>query len=249
MSQIGDADSPKLSIIIPCYNEEKRLPATLEALAQFVADPANKALTLEAIVVDNASRDATFAIANEFAASHPYVRIMQEATRGKGAAVRSGVYAARGEYIFMCDADLSMPMGEMPKFFAPTLGDYDVAIGSSEGKGAKRFNEPFMRHLQGRVGSLLTKIILGLNYEDTQCGYKCFKRDAAHTIFKRQTLNGWGFDFELLQICKTHNLNVKVVPIHWYYRADGNIQFGLSAMKTLSELWKVRQNSRAGVYR
>lgn len=244
----GDAPQPLVSIIIPAYNEERRLPATLAALAAFVDDPANGHLTIEAVVVDNASTDRTHEIASAFGAGHPYLRVIRETRRGKGAAVKAGMFEGRGQHLFICDADLSMPMSELPKFFPPNAGAYDVAIGSREAAGAVRYNEPWHRHLQGRIGTLLIKLLAGLNFEDTQCGYKSFRRDVALDVFRSQTLNGWGFDFELLYIAKHRGYRIIEIPIHWHYRAEGHVTPGVDALKTLRELWHVRQNARAGRY-
>lgn len=243
-----NTSGPLVSIIIPAYNEERRLPATLAALDEFAQNPAHAHITLEAIVVDNASSDGTNAIASAFAAAHPYVRVIREMTRGKGAAVKAGIFEGRGEYLFMCDADLSMPMSELPKFFSPKLDGYDVAIGTREGPGANRFDEPSSRHLQGRVGTLLTKIMVGLPYEDTQCGYKSIRREPARKIFEKQTLNGWGFDIEILFIARRMGYKIAEVPIDWYYRAESRVRPGIDALKTLRELWHVRQNARKGMY-
>jgi glycosyltransferase involved in cell wall biosynthesis len=251
MSSNETAVSPLISIIIPAYNEEQRLPSTLAALDEFVSLNPNHVLPdngLELIIVDNASTDKTNEIAQHYAKTRTWARVIVETRRGKGAAVKTGMFAGTGKLLFICDADLAMPFQELPKFLPPKLTNYDIAIGSREGEGAKRYNEPSARHLQGRVATFLTKMVLGLPHEDTQCGYKCFKREVAHDIFRAQTIDKWGFDFEILYIAKRRGYKVVDVPIHWYYRDNSRVKFGIDAIKTLRELLHVRQNGLRGAY-
>src|SRR5262245_12337156 len=144
-----------LSIIIPAHNEEHRLPPTLKAIDAFLA---HQPYDSEVLVVENGSRDLTAVVTEAFAADHPKVRLLREHGRGKGLAVRRGMLAAQGQYRFICDADLSMPIEELPKFLPPVAPEYDVAIGSREAPGAHRYNEPAFRHFQGRVFSDLVKL-------------------------------------------------------------------------------------------
>jgi len=162
--------NPFFSIIIPAHNEAKRLPGTLEQILQFLDQ---QSFTYEVIVVENGSSDSTHEVARVFAARHKNLIVLQS-EKGKGAAVQRGMLAAKGDYRFMCDADLSMPVEEIVKFIPPTLQDFDIAIASREAKGAVRYNEPSYRHWGGRgINFLIQTLILpGLN--DTQCGFKCF---------------------------------------------------------------------------
>ncbi|HOU42453.1 MAG TPA: glycosyltransferase, partial [Promineifilum sp.] len=167
---------------MPAYNEAERLPTTLPAVIAFLdAQP----YASELILVNNNSRDDTRRIALDFAATRPYIRVLDEMTQGKGAAVRAGMLAAEGEYLFMADADFSMPVAEIAKFLSPQLGRYDVAIGSRETPGAMRYNEPVYRHFMGRVFNFYVKVLAIPGFEDTQCGFKCFRREVAHDILPR----------------------------------------------------------------
>ena len=241
---------PLISIIIPCYNEEARLPATLKSFDDYLLDnqgvlPVDQ---VELLIVDNDSRDGTAALAADFARSHSYARVVSETRRGKGAAVRAGMFAGHGRWLMFCDADLAMPFTELAKFLPPMRSGYDVAIASREVPGAVRYNEPAARHAQGRLASWLTKLVLGLPFEDTQCGYKSFERNAAQEIFARQTIDGFGFDFEILYIARKLGYRVDEVPIQWYHQPGSTVRPGVDTLKALGELWRVRGNARRGLY-
>jgi dolichyl-phosphate beta-glucosyltransferase len=239
---------PLVSIIIPAWNEQARLPATLQALSHFVDSPAAKSIPLEAILVDNASTDDTFGIASAFARSHPYLRVVREDRRGKGAAVRKGMFEGQGQYLFICDADLAMPMTELPKFLPPCIDSFGVAIGSREAAGSARYGEPLYRHYMGRIFTLVTKVVALQGFEDTQCGYKCFERNVALDLFSRQTMDGWAFDVELLYIARQRGYRIVEVPIQWYYRPNSRVNPIADSLRMIREVWRVRQNGRAGLY-
>ncbi|MCL5999838.1 MAG: glycosyltransferase family 2 protein [Chloroflexi bacterium] len=239
---------PLVSVIIPAWDEESRLPATLSALAQFVESSASQSFSLEAIVVDNASTDHTYLLATAFSQSHPYLRVIQETRRGKGAAVRAGMFEGTGQYLFICDADLAMPMTELPNFLPPQLNDFSVAIGSREALGAIRHNEPVYRHYMGRIFTWVTKLLALQGFEDTQCGYKCFQRDVALDLFSAQTMDGWAFDVEVLYIARRRGYRIVEVPIQWYYRPNSRVSPISDSLKMIREVWRVRQNGRAGIY-
>jgi dolichyl-phosphate beta-glucosyltransferase len=175
------------------------------------------------------------------------LRVLQSA-KGKGSAVQHGVLAAEGEYRFMCDADLSMPVEEIVKFIPPTLQDVDIAIASREARGAARFNEPSYRHWGGRgINFLIQTLILpGLN--DTQCGFKCFRGEVAEDLFRRQTLHGWSFDIELLYIARRHGYRIVEIPIHWYHFSDSKVSAVRDAMRMISDIFRIHANARRGLY-
>jgi glycosyltransferase involved in cell wall biosynthesis len=176
-------------VIIPAYNEERRLPASLPRVAAFVqAQP----YEVEVIVVDDGSQDATASIVEEYTGQYPFIHLIRNAHGGKGAAVRAGIARGCGQYLIISDTDLAVPIEELPKFLPPRLDGYDLAIASREVEGARRFNEPYYRHLMGRVYNLLVRVIAVPRIQDTQCGFKAFHLPVARQIFCYQTIDGWG---------------------------------------------------------
>jgi glycosyltransferase involved in cell wall biosynthesis len=236
---------PLLSLIIPAYNEGERLPKTLPSVFDFLE---SQAYTFEIIVVNNNSRDDTRKIALEFAKTRPYLHVLDEMNQGKGAAVRTGMLAATGEYLFMADADFSMPVAEITKFLPPRLGHYDVAIGSREVPGAVRYNEPQYRHFMGRVFNFYVKVLAIPGFEDTQCGFKCFHREVAHDILPRQTIDGWAFDVELLFIALRRGYQIIEVPIHWYYGENSRVSPIRDTVNMIREVLRIRYNGFIGRY-
>lgn len=237
--------TPLLSLIIPAYNEANRLPRTLPQVVEFVvAQP----YQVEVIVVNNNSKDNTHAIAAQFAAQYPFIRVLDEPRQGKGAAVRSGMLAAEGQYLFIADADLSMPIEEVSKFVPPALDNYDVAIASREAPGAVRYHEPEYRHFMGRIFNLIVKILAVPGFQDTQCGFKCFRRPVAHNLFSHQTIDGWAFDVELLFVALRHRYKIVEVPIHWYYRENSRINPVRDSLNMVWEVLKIRWRGWQGVY-
>lgn len=233
-----------LSVIIPAHNEENRLPDTLEQVLRFLE---GQSFTSEVIIVENGSADQTFEVAQEFARRHGHVRVLQS-ERGKGAAVKCGMLAAQGEFRFMCDADLSMPVEEIGKFIPPTLDGFDIAIASREAKGAVRYNEPTYRHLGGRgINFIIQTLILpGLN--DTQCGFKCFRADVAEDIFSMQSLPGWSFDIELLYVAHKRGYRIREIPINWYYQPETKVSALRDALQMIKDIFRIHANARRGLY-
>jgi glycosyltransferase involved in cell wall biosynthesis len=237
--------TPLLSIVIPAYNEEKRLPESLAQVNRFVTA---QSYPIEVIIINNNSRDGTLPIAQDFAASHAYARVLNEPRQGKGAAVRTGMLNGTGEYLFICDADLSMPVDEVNKFLPPAVDHYDVAIASREAKGARRVGEPQYRHLMGRVFNLIVRVLAIPNIQDTQCGFKVFRREAARDVFALQTIDGWGFDVEVLFIALKHKYTLIEVPITWYYKPQTKINPVRDSINMIFEVLKVRRNGWRGKY-
>jgi glycosyltransferase involved in cell wall biosynthesis len=236
---------PKLSIVIPAYNEEKRLPESLEQVADFVE---RQDYETEVIIVNNNSRDRTAEVAGEFVAKFPFMRVMNEPTQGKGAAVQTGMLAAQGDYVIFCDADFSMPVDEIAKFLPPQIGDYDIAIGSREAPGAVRYNEPWHRHLMGRVFNWIVRLVAVRGFDDTQCGFKCFRSGVIADLFGHQTIPGWGFDVEVLFIAQKRGLKIVEVPIDWYYKPSSRVSPIKDSVKMFWEAFKVRLNDWKGLY-
>lgn len=237
--------APLLSIIVPAYNEAARLPQTLPQIADFILEQPYRA---ELLIVNNNSSDDTRAIACDFATEFPFVRVLDEPTQGKGAAVRTGMLAAAGDYLFMADADLSMPIAEVNKFLPPVLDDYDVAIGSREVRGAVRYDEPEYRHIMGRIFNFIVRVLAVPGFQDTQAGFKCFRRQVALDVLARQTIDGWAFDVELLYIALKRGYRIIEVPIQWYYRQNSRISPLRDAVDMVREVLHIRLNDLRGHY-
>lgn len=234
-----------LSIVIPAHNEEKRLPRTLEQVFAFLE---KQDFSAEVVVVENGSADRTFEIARSFAEKHPQMRVLQNDERGKGLAVRRGMLEARGQYRFICDADLSMPIEEIVKFVPPALSGFDVAIGSREAPGAVRYNEPAYRHWGGRGINLIIRLLILPGLQDTQCGFKCFSAEASQRLFKLQTLPGWSFDIELLYLARRAKMRIREIPIHWYFGEDSKVSAVKDALNMIRDIFRIHGNARRGVY-
>jgi glycosyltransferase involved in cell wall biosynthesis len=202
----------------------------------------------EVVVVENGSQDHTFALAQDFASTHPQFKVLQNAQSGKGRAVRQGMLAAQGEYRFMCDVDLSMPIEEVNRFLPPTLEGYDISIASREAPGAVRYNEPYYRHLVGRVYNGLIRTLALPGLQDTQCGFKCFSKRAAEDLFPRQTLTGWSFDVEILFIARIIGYRMVEIPINWYYHPHSKISVVRDSFKMGLDLLTIRSNALRGLY-
>lgn len=237
--------NPFLSIIIPAHNEANRLPDTLEQVFGFLK---KQIFTSEVLVVENGSTDKTFEIAQGFAAQHANLRVIQNDWRGKGLAIQRGIQEAKGEYLFLCDADLSMPIAEISKFIPPQLPKVDIAIASREAPGAVRYHEPYYRHFTGRVFNTLIRLLVLPTLQDTQCGFKCIRADVARDIFRYQTLTGWAFDVEMLFIARHHRYQVVEIPIHWYFNADSKISVLRDSLRMFLDLLVIRRNARRGLY-
>lgn len=237
--------APFLSIIIPAYNEEKRLPDALEQVAAFIS---RQPYLSEVLIVENGSQDRTLEIAQSFAQRYPRWRVLQTNERGKGRAVKMGMLAAQGEYCFMCDADLSMPIDEINHFLPPSLVDFDIAIASREAPGAMRYNEPIYRHLVGRVFNTLIRVLALPGLHDTQCGFKCFRAPVARRLFALQTLPGWSFDVEVLFVARRCGFRIVEVPISWYFNPDSKVRLLSDSVRMAMDLLIIRSNARRGLY-
>jgi len=229
---------PLLSIIIPAYNEAERLPLTLERIAAFLKAQNYYA---EVIVVDSASTDATKDIVMGFCSRYLFVKYLYEAVQGKGAAIRTGMLAGQRDFLFICDADLAVPIEEADKFLL-LLRDNDIVIGSREAEGAKRFGEPFHRHLMGRVFNFIVRTLLLPGLHDTQCGFKCFRREVAHELFSAGRINGWSFDVEVLYIARLKGYRIAEVPVNWYYGGKSKVRPIRDSCLMLKEVIAIRRN-------
>jgi dolichyl-phosphate beta-glucosyltransferase len=237
--------APIVSIVIPAYNEAERLPATLTQLGQFLRA---EDYCAEVIVVDDGSSDETGAVAERVAATDPLVRLVRAPHRGKGAAVRRGMLEARGAARVMCDADLSMPAYELPKLLAPLAAGADVALATREGAGARRIGEPELRHLMGRVFNTLVRLLAVPGLHDTQCGFKAFTAASAEALFRPGTIDGFGFDVEVLYLARKQRMRLVEVPIAWYYQASSRVSPLRDTIRMVRDVLRVRWNDARGRY-
>ncbi|MDX2093545.1 MAG: glycosyltransferase family 2 protein [Kofleriaceae bacterium] len=237
-----------LSIVVPAYNEELRLPATLERLHAFLsAQP----LRYEIVVVDDGSKDNTCKVVEESKAHIAnLVLVSQTPNAGKGAAVRRGMLAARGQIRVMCDADCSMPPEQLPRLLAPIIAcKAEIAIGSRYAPGAEtNVKQPMYRVLWSRLCNKVIQRSLVPGIRDTQCGFKAFTAEAARDLFRRGRINGWAFDLEILALARRRGFMIEEVGVEW---KDDN----RSRVNPLKDMWKVirealtiRKNLKRGVY-
>jgi glycosyltransferase involved in cell wall biosynthesis len=236
---------PFLSILFPAHNEELRLPDALLQADDFIK---KQSYPCELIIIENASVDATLSIAQTFARERDYVRVIHDDLPGKGRAVQKGMLLAKGTYRFICDVDLSMPIGEIAHFLPPERDGFDIAIASREARGAVRYDEPFYRHVVGRVFNSLVRILILPELNDTQCGFKCFTAEAAETLFPKMTIYGWTFDVEILAIARQMKFRTIEVPIPWYYQPHSKIHVLRDSVHMALDLLLIRRNLRRGVY-
>ena len=235
----------RLSVVIPAFNEAGRIRQTLEELLAHVY---TSVPDFEIRVVDDGSDDDTPDIVESVARAQPRVVLQREPHRGKGWAVRAGLLAATGELRFMCDADLSMPLSELPRFLAMVPAQCDIAIGSREGIGSNRVGEPAYRHAMGRAFSTLVKAIVLPGINDTQCGFKLFTSNAVEAVFPMTTIAGWAFDVEVLSIARLRGITVKEIPIEWHYRQDSKVSVVRDPIRMFRDLCTIRLNGIRGVY-
>ena len=237
--------SRDLSIVIPAFNEESRIGATLDDLSRFLlAHP----WEWEVRVVDDGSADGTCRIVEDWQRREPKIVLQREPHRGKGGAVKAGLLASTARFRFICDADLSMPVGELPRFLPPTLTGFDVAIGSREGVGARRVGEPLIRHVAGRIFNHAVQRLTVPGINDTQCGFKMFTGAAADAIFPHVTVDGWAFDIEVLSIARARGMRIVEVPIEWHYRRASQLSLIRDGVGMFRELLRIRARASRGDY-
>jgi len=239
--------SPNYSIVIPAYNERDRILPTLESVLAYAG---RQGWNAEVLVVDDGSRDETAEIVTQFAARHPMVRLVRNpGNRGKGYSVRNGMLRASGEILLFSDADLASPIEESEKLFAAIAAGADIAIGSRWIRSELQTQrQPLHRQLMGRLYNLLMRIVLGLNFKDTQCGFKAFKRSTAQRIFQFQKIERWGFDPELLYLARKFGLRVVEIPVAWAHQEGARIHPVRDGMRMFGELLTVRWNAIRGQY-
>jgi len=235
------------SIIIPAYNEGARLDATLSKVLRYVAQQKWDA---EVIVVNDGSQDNTIEIVRDHIQKNSTLHLIENpGNRGKGYSVRNGMMNALGEVLLFSDADLSSPIEEAPKLLAAIEQGADIAIGSRWMQSELQTQrQPLYRQLFGRIFNLMLRLILGLQFKDTQCGFKAFSRRAAQAIFSQQKIERWGFDPELLYLAKKYGFKVVEVPVAWAHSAGTRISPLRDGTRMLVEMLKIRWNALTGKY-
>jgi len=238
-----------ISIVIPAYNEEARLPATLRNVIDYL----NRTgwTFWEVLVVDDGSDDRTVAYAEEFARTNPGIRVLRNpGNRGKGYSVRTGMLQARGEWGLFTDADLSAPIGELDKLWSAVAGSgASGAIGSRAlDRSLIEVHQPFYRETLGKFFNLAMRAIVRLRFADTQCGFKLFESRAAREIFSRQRLNRFGFDVEVLFIARKLGFPILEIPVRWS-NVEGSKVGMLNGAQSFLDLFAIRLNQLRGRYR
>jgi glycosyltransferase involved in cell wall biosynthesis len=238
---------PQYSIVIPAYNEAARISNALEVVVGCIRQ---RGWSAEVIVVDDGSRDRTAELVRAFAANAPEVRMLQNpGNRGKGYSVRNGIIQSLGEVVMFTDADLSAPIEEAEGLFAAIAGGADIAIGSRWLERTRQtIRQPLYRQFFGRCFNAVTRVVMGLPYADTQCGFKAFTRAAAQTVFQLQTVERWGFDPEILFIARKRGYRIVEVPVSWAHDERTRISYLKDGMKMLEEIAIVRWNTLLGRY-
>ena len=238
---------PVYSIVIPAYNESARLGATLDKVLAYVHA---QRWDGEVIVVNDGSRDDTADIVRAYSAKDPTVRLVENpGNRGKGYSVRNGMLNARGRVVLFSDADLSSPIEEAPKLFAALDQGADIAIGSRWLRAESQTQrQPLHRQLFGRIYNLILRLTLGLQFADTQCGFKAFKQPAGQAIFPLQKIERWGFDPEILFLARKLHFKVKEVSVAWAHRDGTSINPLVDGSRMVMEMMRIRWYDLSGKY-
>lgn len=237
---------PELSLIIPSFNEELRLPGTLAAIAKYIR--ASRRHT-EVIVVDDGSRDQTAAVAALYANQLPGLRVLRNSeNRGKGYSVRRGMLEAHGRTVLFTDADLSAPIEEADKLLAALI-DHDVAIGSrAVDRSLISVRQSRFREVAGIIFNLMVRLALRLPFVDTQCGFKAFRRDPCRIIFEQQRIERFGFDPELLYLARHHGLRAAEIPVRWAHSPATKVSMLRDSLQMFLDIFVIRWNALLGRY-
>jgi len=237
---------PDLSIVIPSFNEELRLPATLERIAGYLSTLGGET---EILVVDDGSKDRTAEVADSFRKTLPTLRVISNGVnRGKGFSVRRGMLEARGRVVLFTDADLSAPIDEAPKLIE-ALQNYDVAIGSRAlDRGLITVHETRFREFAGIVFNRIVRVILRLPFVDTQCGFKAFRRERCQILFEQQRIERFGFDPELLYLARHHGLRTVEIPVRWGHSPATKVNMLRDSIQMFVDVFTIRWNAIRGRY-
>ncbi|HEY0794330.1 MAG TPA: dolichyl-phosphate beta-glucosyltransferase [Acidisarcina sp.] len=240
-------DRPDYSIVIPAYNEMARIGP---ALAEVLKCSTEKGWDAEVIVVNDGSTDATAELVTKVALIDPRVRLLENPVNcGKGFSVKHGILQASGDIVMFTDADLSAPIAEAERLFAAIKEGADIAIGSRWlDRGRQTKHQPLYRQLFGRCFNAVTRLVMGLPFADTQCGFKAFRRSAAQTVFQLQRIERWGFDPEMLFIALKRGYSVREVAVTWGHDERSRISYLKDGLKMLQEIAYIRWHAFIGSY-
>jgi dolichyl-phosphate beta-glucosyltransferase len=236
-----------LSIIIPSYNEEARLPETLRRIAEYLP---TLGLRTEVLVVDDGSTDRTAAVAESFRGKFSGLRVLSNGwNRGKGYSVRHGMLESQGDLVLFTDADLSAPIEESNKLLSALNNGYDVAIGSrAMDRSLISTHQSIFREFAGIIFNKIVRIVLRLPFVDTQCGFKAFRRERTQIIFEQQRIEGFGFDPELLYLARHHGLRAIEIPVRWGHSSATTVNMMGDSLKMFVDIFTIRWNSMSGRY-
>lgn len=242
--------APELSIIIPSFNEEKRLPRALDRLHEYFSASGRSGDAIEIVVVDDGSADGTVRIATEWARQWPSIRLVSNGVnRGKGYSVRHGMLEARGRIALFTDADLSSPIEESEKLLAAIRAGNDVAIGSRAlDRSLIAVHQSRLRELAGMIFNAFVRLFTGLPFLDTQCGFKAFVREPSRIVFEQQRIEGFGFDPEILFLAQRHGLRTLEVPVRWAHDPATKVHVLYDSLRMFGDLVYIRWNWLLGRY-
>ena len=246
-SSSSETSALELSVIVPSFNEEARLPHSLDLIAAYL-NSANR--STEVLVVDDGSNDRTAEVAASFTERIANLRVLKNGeNRGKGYSVRHGMQEARGEYVLFTDADLSAPIEEADKLLS-ALQQFDIAIGSRAlNRDLIDVHESHFREFAGIIFNRIVRIVLWLPFVDTQCGFKAFRRERCRIIFEQQRIERFGFDPELLYLARHHGLKATEIPVRWSHSPATKINMMRDSIQMFVDVFTVRWNSLLGRYR
>jgi dolichyl-phosphate beta-glucosyltransferase len=228
----------ELSVVVPCYNEEARLPGSLSRLEEFLG---GEALNFELILVDDGSSDGTRAVIRAAERGHPYVRpVLLSPNRGKGAAVAAGVGISRGRLVLISDADFSAPIEELSKLEDAIAGGADVAIGSRAAPGASEVDQPLHRQAMGKAFNRVVQALVLPGIRDTQCGFKLFRGEVARELFGQLRTAGFAFDVEVLRRALVAGYQVREVPVRWVSSGASQVSPLRDSARMLRDVVRIR---------
>ena len=236
-----------ISVVIPAYNEAGAISETINKLTEYFI---NKPYVFEFIIVNDCSTDQTADLVKSLSAGKPFIRLINnQSNLGEGFSVKSGVLAARGKYILFKDADLSTPLVELEEMLLLLADGYDLVIGSRTLAGSRLLiKQHWLRQSMGKIFNIFVKLLVFNGINDTQCGFKCFKRETALKIFSLQRLNSFCFDVEILYIAKKLGVKIKEIPVSWSNRRNSRVRICRDSLKMLGDLFRIKINQLLGRY-